>query len=370
MTRKRLLRALLSLPLLAAISLWGCTPGEPEITPTPSPVEPTETPPPTSAETPSPGQVGVTISPATGPPGTAVVVLVTGLPAGADVDLGVGLQDEEYEVVSSARVPSEGLLTANVTIPQSAEPGEHWVVVAMTEDAEVEAVSNPFRVTAPPTPAVETPTPSEALKLPDLEVHPPETVFIQLEAGQRVLRFETSFVNLGEADLHLVGERDPELELVRAIQTVLTAAGEERSEEIGQFVFHPPHEHWHLEGFARYELWTDPDRDEQELVAAADKVSFCMFDESPYDLSLPNAPQQRQYPTCDAEVQGLSVGWVDTYRAALEGQALDITGLPDGRYELRKAVNPSGHILESNYDNNETAVVLQITVNTVRILED
>lgn len=370
MPRNCVIRTVLVVSIVGVVSLLGCQPPEPEMTPTVPPVEPTETAPPDPTETPTPGPVSVAISPTSGPPGTEVVAVVTGFPAETQIELCLALQDQDYDVVDTPRTPSDGPLTTSVLIPESAEPGEQWVVVAATEDRETEAVSGAFQVTAPPTPIAETPTPSEVLLLPDLVVLPPEAIFIQFEQDQKMLRFETSFANMGEADLHLVGERDLDLEVVRAIQTFLTATGEERSEEIGQFVFHPGHEHWHLEEFAQYELWSDPQVGQGELVASAEKVSFCMFDYAPYDLTLPDAPQERQYPTCDTEVQGLSVGWLDAYQPALEGQALDITGLPDGRYRLRKLANPARHIIEGNYDNNEASVTIEISGTNVVILED
>ncbi len=375
MAQKAVKRVLLLVLLAAALPLAGCAPAEVDVTPTVPPAEPMETPavtptsPPAPMVTTTPVALTISISPESGPPGTEVVATVTGFPAETEIEIGVGPQGEEQTIVNRPRTPSQGPLTTRVTIPETAEPGEAWVVAAETRDREARAVSSAFGVTAPPTPP-ETPTPAETWLLPDLAVLPSETVYIQLAEGRRYLRFETSFVNVGEAALHLVGERDHELQVVRAIQTVVTTTGEERSEEIGQFVFYPEHEHWHLESFARYELWSYPEVGEQELVASVEKVSFCMFDESPYDLTLPNAPQERQYAACDEEIQGLSVGWVDTYHPALEGQALDTTGLPDGRYQLRVAVNPAQHILESDYDGNETTTTIEISGNDVLILED
>jgi hypothetical protein len=226
-------------------------------------------------------------------------------------------------------------------------------------------------VTPSPTPT-ETPTPSEIFSLPDIRILPSETVYIETEGDQRILRFETSFANVGEADLLIIGERDPEEEIVRAIQTVRTADGEERTEMIGEFVYHPEHTHWHVEDFAQYELWSYPEEGEGERLLTREKIGFCQFDYRPYDLTLPNAAQQRQfrYENCDEGIQGLSVGWVDTYLPTREGQTFDIAGFPDGRYQLRMIANPEQYIMESSYDNNESLTTIEISGNAVQILED
>lgn len=222
--------------------------------------------------------------------------------------------------------------------------------------------------------ATPTATPSEVLLLPDLLALPADTVEIYIEGDRTLLRFDTSFANIGEADLYLEAERDPEEAVVRAIQTVLTADGEQRTREIGEFVYNPDetHSHFHLEDFARYELWTLPEAGQGELVEIRDKVGFCVFDYKPYDLTLPNAPQARQYTfaDCDEGVQGLSVGWIDTYLVDREGQSLDITGLPDGRYELRMVSNPANYILESSYDNNQSTTIVEISEGSAQIVED
>ena len=102
---------------------------------------------------------------------------------------------------------------------------------------------------------------------------------------------------------------------------------------------------------------------------SGEKVSFCMFDSIPYDLTLPNTPQQKQFEGCDHDVQGVSVGWVDVYPADLPDQAFDMTRYPNGRYQLAITVNPANHIVESNLDNNDAAAVLQISASGVQILE-
>ncbi len=54
--------------------------------------------------------------------------------------------------------------------------------------------------------------------------------------------------------------------------------------------------------------------------------------------------------------QGISVGWGDDYGAFLEGQSIDVTGLPSGTYRLTHTVNASGRLRERTRANNSASV--------------
>jgi hypothetical protein len=60
----------------------------------------------------------------------------------------------------------------------------------------------------------------------------------------------------------------------------------------------------------------------------------------------------------------MSVGWGDTYGAHLPGQAIDLTGLSDGVYELTIAFDPSDKLRETNNSDNTSCVALQISVSS------
>lgn len=44
---------------------------------------------------------------------------------------------------------------------------------------------------------------------------------------------------------------------------------------------------------------------------------------------------------------------MDTYKAELDCQWIDITDVPPGDYQLRLAVNPDQKVSELSYDNND-----------------
>jgi hypothetical protein len=55
---------------------------------------------------------------------------------------------------------------------------------------------------------------------------------------------------------------------------------------------------------------------------------------------------------------GLSVGYGDSYRAFLDGQSIDITNVPEGRYYLVHRVNAD--VRESDYQINVASVLLAL----------
>ncbi|MFW6135856.1 MAG: GerMN domain-containing protein [Chloroflexota bacterium] len=144
-TRIRLVPMLLAV----ALSLAGCGRGEGVATPSATPVEPTSTAPPTATQRPTPASLTVAVSPTSGPPQTRVQVSLSGYPPDAEIELGLGREDAEADVVGTAETDDEGALTTELTIPASARPDERWVVVVRTPDGAMTGVSNAFQVTRP-----------------------------------------------------------------------------------------------------------------------------------------------------------------------------------------------------------------------------
>ncbi len=122
---------------------------------------------------------------------------------------------------------------------------------------------------------------------------------------------------------------------------------------VGCKIFHPAHDHWHLDRFARYELIREKTG---KVVASSTKVSFCLLDsDHAYEsANLPGDPGASTYnATCrELDRQGISAGWGDRYSFALPGQGLTVTGLPAARYCLVSTANPVPVLTETNYANN------------------
>ena len=77
------------------------------------------------------------------------------------------------------------------------------------------------------------------------------------------------------------------------------------------------------------------------MQAGRSKVSFCVRDTDRV-RDAAETPADAVYTTCEQDIQGLSVGWGDTYRFGIADQWIDIGDkpLPDGRYMLRSVADP------------------------------
>lgn len=176
------------------------------------------------------------------------------------------------------------------------------------------------------------------------------------EAGTRtLLRFTFTTPNLGTGDL-IVGRPADHPEW---------------------FVFSPCHNHFHFRQYADYRLWTVdgyaawvaarlqmPTATAQQVLAAhpeleddflaGNKMGFCVIDIRSYTFVL-----GAKYQSC-SQNQGISVGWADEYNQFLDGQWVDVTGVPSGRFVLEAEVNAERLYEEKDYLNNAAAIPVTI----------
>jgi hypothetical protein len=200
------------------------------------------------------------------------------------------------------------------------------------------------------------------LRLPDLRTLPPSDLRLEVRRdGTRRLRLANTVWNAGIGRLELLGEPDPAARRMRVVQVAYAWDGSTLRKPVGEFAYHPTHAHWHLEGFAVYELWSLTPRGELDrIVAGGGKVSYCLIDTDPVGPNLPGFPRSRGFRGCGRLRQGLSLGWGAHYHAALDGQELELGDLPDGLYALRSTANPRGLLLEQDLGNNAAVVYLGI----------
>jgi hypothetical protein len=101
------------------------------------------------------------------------------------------------------------------------------------------------------------------------------------------------------------------------------------------------------------------------------KTTFCVMDTNKIDGSLPGAPQNAVYATCGNVVQGMSVGWADTYGYHLEGQSVDLGGNPSGDYCLTIIIDPKEVLQEIDETDNTVSSLLRIDLaaSTVTVLD-
>jgi hypothetical protein len=169
-----------------------------------------------------------------------------------------------------------------------------------------------------------------------------------------LLRFSNSVLNDGQGRLELAAKTVSTTsgKKTRVSQRIYDSAGGYTSRNVGDMVFHEQHNHFHFENFARYELWTRSaydnwlasNRSQGQAIRRGTKTTFCVMDTDRIQGS--SSPR---YTTCSPNLQGLSVGWADTYTSNLWDQWIDLgtNTLPDGRYVLRSVADPNNRLYES-----------------------
>jgi hypothetical protein len=186
--------------------------------------------------------------------------------------------------------------------------------------------------------------------------------------GHTLLRFAAVNRNLGAGplDVHAGGVTGSGQQVY---QRIYRSDGSYYDELAGTMTYHPTHNHFHVNNFELYTL--TPAGGERVVTGkTSEKTSFCLEDTTPVDLSLPGAPQKAVYTTCNPDVQGISVGWGDRYGPTLPGQSIDITGDPEGDYDLWIEADPPDQFIESNEGDNVSCVRLHInpTARTVQAI--
>ena len=210
--------------------------------------------------------------------------------------------------------------------------------------------------------------------LPDLDQAAPTDLVAapvgRSSKGRYALAFRSAVDNRGTGALVIDAQREPEDESMTADQLVERFDGSlERHRAVAtlQYVVSEDHEHWHYLGFSRYELRRPSD---YSRVVRDRKTGFCLGDRYETDpeaplLGEPPAPLyaddcERNRPDLLRLREGISVGYGDDYKQWLEGQSVELTGLPEGRYYLVHRVNADGTLAEASYSNNASSVLLDL----------
>ena len=184
--------------------------------------------------------------------------------------------------------------------------------------------------------------------------------------GRTYLRFSTTTTNGGAGPLEIIGgATDQATGKQQVHQRVYNSDGTYAQYFAGSFEWHETHGHMHFNDFAIYTLDAVNAPGASQRTSA--KTTFCIIDTT-RTKGFKNGPRRPAYTTCGAAVQGMSVGWGDTYGSTLPGQAVDVTGLPDGDYTLAIEVDPKGRIIETNESDNASIVRLRLAGGRVTVL--
>ena len=213
---------------------------------------------------------------------------------------------------------------------------------------------------------------SEKELLPDIVPVPARDIKIDRIADGRVLlSFTTMYYNKGRGPLELIA--DPKTKGIRddierdVFQRIYNIDGSYRDKLVGNFFWHQPHLHYHYEDFITYDLEAVDARDHPDLSGVKVKSTFCVRDVSLVKIEVENRPEDAQYLICGKELQGISVGWADTYFYNYPDQNLNISDLSSGIYRLSFFVNPDNRFDEINYINNISSVVIKINMEKLEV---
>jgi hypothetical protein len=217
------------------------------------------------------------------------------------------------------------------------------------------------------------PDPGPGQLSPDLDQRAPSSVSIRslttATGTTYVLAFTARVENVGPGPLILTGERASVATPAMAVSQTLTYS--DRTSLVlrvpGEMRYEPDgHSHWHLQEFMVYEL---RDATSNQLVRPDQKTGFCVGDRYRSPASVPARPPRavmtdecgRGDPNALRIVSGISPGFGEIYEPVVEGQYIDVTGLPAGRYVLVHRTNATRTLEESEWGNNNASALIELS---------
>jgi hypothetical protein len=191
----------------------------------------------------------------------------------------------------------------------------------------------------------------------------PSEVANDTPTPQRCLRFETHAANTGRGALEMHYRADQLATTRGVVQRVYAADGTYRDADAGTYVLDPTHGHFHYTDFAVASLWRSDAKGrrlDRAPVRSGSKAGFCLEDVYPYrqggtaTYTAPRACYPTNVTTSGevSQVNGVSPGWVDVYDMSIPHQYIEISGVADGYYLLRIAIDPEHRLREQTSADN------------------
>jgi hypothetical protein len=195
--------------------------------------------------------------------------------------------------------------------------------------------------------------------LPNLQTQVPHHLQIVNKQQKELLRLSNGIANTGEGIWQMVPVNPPDKNSPqKANQQFLDSNGNivATCPTGSTSQYHPAHKHFHISDVASFSV--HPNSIDSPPLRDTPKVTSCLIDWIRLEGNSPD--NERQFSSCDAGVQGISPGWVDQYHMALEGQSIDITGIPAGTYYLVSEANPKSFFYEEDESDNVAWVEFQL----------
>lgn len=198
-------------------------------------------------------------------------------------------------------------------------------------------------------------------QLPDLDQFVPSTISVipPSATDQRyLLAFDSRVANGATAStgpMVIRGRRTSLTEPMVADQVLRSANGAETvRSSIGSLTYaiSSDHSHWHYDSLNRYQLRRASDL---RSVRPDNKTGFCLPDK---DVTPDYCA--RSNPNALGVLEGIGRGYVDLYKANLEGQNIDVTNIPAGTYYLVHWANRDSSLCERSILNNVSATKLKL----------
>lgn len=205
------------------------------------------------------------------------------------------------------------------------------------------------------------------------------------EGAQRCLRFDNELANVGAGELTLRFRWDGTslANNCQMQQVVHWSDGHLTYRDAGPCVFHLQHAHFHYQNMGRYYLYP-VDRSGRRAafpITQSKKVGFCAIDVDYFGFGRPDsAPRTHSFPTCNVpsevapagvwEYMGIGRGWGDVYTWDLPSQYLEITGVPDGVYDVVSVANPDRGIAVQSAAGQVSASRIRIAGTTVKVIRE
>lgn len=166
--------------------------------------------------------------------------------------------------------------------------------------------------------------------------------------GVRFLFFSTSLSNAGAGPLRLVATRDEDTWEVQEVTSTAEGGSDSAPIEAKLLLGIDGTSRWVFADFVRYRL-TSLDADGPLLTPPATQIGACLDAEGTCGDAESGNIEMSLEPG-----EGVNLPWYDP------GQAIDVTGLPDGRYRIEVTVDAQGLIEELDEGNNVAATDFEL----------